>query len=337
MKLPHLPRLAGWRRMNKAHLFARPPAWISIPVGMFAAFAALGLRLALAPFVGNGDLLISLFPVLLIVGLVLDIVGSVACLIVAILGEWYLFMGEPLSFRLADHEAGVLIGSSIAGALVILICSTLRTAARALQRSAAQERVLMREMEHRLKNTLTLIGSLSRRTYTEGRPLNEAQADFQGRLAALAHAHEAMLGDSAEICSLRALVVRTLEPFGYAEDDARFAIEGRDLRLIGKAATTLALALHELATNAAKYGALSVPRGRVEIAWKIDDQPRPHFVFRWREYSGPAVTAPTRRGFGSELIERNVAGQLQGRSQIDFAAEGVRAEITAPARSIAAA
>jgi two-component sensor histidine kinase len=110
----------------------------------------------------------------------------------------------------------------------------------------------------------------------------------------------------------------------------RFEIDGPDVRLSPKSALALTLALHELATNAAKYGALSIPTGKVTIAWDVEQKAIPSLAFRWQEQYGPAVSQPSRKGFGSQLIERVLAFELGGQVHIAYPPEGVVCEIIAP-------
>jgi two-component sensor histidine kinase len=175
-----------------------------------------------------------------------------------------------------------------------------------------------------MRNTLTLVLALSRRTFAAGRPLDEARRDFEARVAALAGAHAALLDARGDGAELQDLAARTLAPFGYAAGGSRIALGGPAVKLTPDAATSLALALHELATNATKYGALSAPGGRVELRWRLEGRDRRSLRLRWRESGGPPVVPPTRRGLGSSLIEDN----LGGAARLEFPPEGVRAEIT---------
>jgi two-component sensor histidine kinase len=122
------------------------------------------------------------------------------------------------------------------------------------------------------------------------------------------------------------VVEMSLRPHGVT-DPARFTIEGPDFRLRPKSAVALSLALNELGTNASKYGALSVETGRVEVVWRIFGDT---FGLRWLEVGGPPVVTPTRRGFGSRLIERGLAAELRGRVKIEYRPEGAVCIIEAP-------
>lgn len=140
-------------------------------------------------------------------------------------------------------------------------------------------------------------------------------------------AHNLLTRENWESADLRDLVADAVQ--AYADKADRFTIEGPSVRLGPKTAVTIAMALHELATNAAKYGALAAERGHVSVAWSIVDGPEPRLAMRWQETGGPPVTRPTRRGFGSRMIERALAGELQGNVKLDFRQEGVVCEIDA--------
>jgi len=279
-------------------------------LGLLAAACSLLARLALVPVLGDEEPLLPLFPLILISALAGGAWSGGACLIAGLIGAWYLFMGRPYSFELAPHEFAGLVGALIAGAVVIALCVALRRLIAEARTAAEQERTVAREFAHRMRNTLTLVLALSRRTFTPDRPLAEARREFEARVAALAAAHAALLdarGDGAELGDLAA---RTLAPFDHAPGDARFVLAGPAVRLAPQIATALALALHELATNAVKYGALSTPAGRVELRWRLTGGGGREMHLSWRETGGPPVEKPRRRGLGSSLIERNLSQTL---------------------------
>jgi two-component sensor histidine kinase len=254
---------------------------------------------------------------------------GVACLVVDLFGAWYLFLGPPNSFVLAPYELGGLIGTSIVGLIILaMVAALFRLVARA-NAAAEHERIIAREFAHRMRNTLTLVQAIGRRTFTPTRPLEEARRDFEARLGALSDAHAALLEASGEAADLKGVLARILKPFGYAPGESRFHVEGPTVLLRPQAATAVALALHELATNAVKYGALSAPAGRVVVEWRLDGGSDDELHLSWRESGGPAVVPPPNRGFGSQLIERNLAEALGGSARLEFAPEGLRAEIAA--------
>ena len=187
-----------------------------------------------------------------------------------------------------------------------------------------QQRILNDEVSHRLKNTLAMVQAIATQTL-KAVPQREPVDAFVHRLAALGRAHEVLLRQNWSTAPMRTVVERALD---LHSAPARFAIAGPDLRLGPKAVLSLTLLLHELATNAAKYGALSRDSGAVALAWAVAPEGGGTLVMTWRESGGPAVAAPTRKGLGSRLIGLGLAGT--GESALDFRADGLRAEFRAP-------
>gem|GEM_PF-824080 len=192
------------------------------------------------------------------------------------------------------------------------------------KRWEAHQRLLIDELNHRVKNTLAVVQGLAQQTFRGGDPL-QARKAFEGRLAALSAAHNVLTRRSWSHAQLREILEGALAPFAQADD--RISLEGADLPLPPKVAVNLSLALHELATNAMKYGALSVPEGRVAVRWRNDDG---RLCLAWRESGGPAVRAPDTRGFGTRMIERGLASELGGTVAVDFRPDGLVCEIDAP-------
>ncbi len=182
--------------------------------------------------------------------------------------------------------------------------------------------LLIHELNHRVKNTLSLVQGLAMQSF---RDQPAAAADFIARLGALAAAHDLLTRDQWEGATLGALIGRATAALGG--DSGRIAISGPLLTVAPKAAVALVMALHELATNAVKYGALSVEGGCVAIGWEATAT---GFCLTWRERGGPPVAKPTRHGFGVRMIERALASDLGGTVSIDFAPAGLICTIDAP-------
>jgi two-component sensor histidine kinase len=189
-----------------------------------------------------------------------------------------------------------------------------------------QQRILLRELNHRMKNSFAAVRSIASQTLSHASDPAEFQRAFEGRLAALARASTLLVAGNWQVAELRALIEATLEPF-RTEDNLR--LRGSDVTLPSEMTLTLGLVLHELATNAAKYGAFSVPAGRVEIVWAVQAV-GPRLILDWSEHDGPPVQEPVRRGFGRALIERSVAYELDGSAELTFAPGGVRCHIEVP-------
>ena len=204
------------------------------------------------------------------------------------------------------------------------------------ERKAAEQRakLLIDELNHRVKNTLATVQSLASQTARAAPTPASFRESFEGRLVALSKAHDQLTMHHWESADLRELLSAGFAPYhGGAE---RVVMRGEDVVLRPRAALTLAMTFHELITNAAKYGALSAPGGGVEMRWQIveaDGMPTLHV--EWREQGGPPVAPPARRSFGTRLIESGVKAELGGRVEIAFASEGLRCDLDIPLASLA--
>jgi len=186
-------------------------------------------------------------------------------------------------------------------------------------------RLVINELNHRVKNTLAMVQAIALRTFRHAANLGQAQKEFAARLMALAQANDLLTGERWAGASLFSAIRQAVEP--HQHDAERCTIQGDDLNISPKTALALAMAMHELATNALKYGAWSNDHGLVAISWTVEGQ---RLLIEWRERNGPEVTAPTGRGFGSRLIERGLAGELGGKVLLHFDPEGIRCSIDAP-------
>jgi PAS domain S-box-containing protein len=196
------------------------------------------------------------------------------------------------------------------------------------KRAEEQRQLLMQELAHRVKNTLAMVQAISTQTMRSAASLEEAGTIFGERLTALARANDTLLQENWSSASIRVIVEGATQSHN---DHGRIHVGGPDIRLGPKAALALSLALHELCTNAAKYGALSVETGQVRITWHVAGEGEATlFRFRWQESGGPLVRAPERKGFGSRLIERSLAGSFGGQAGIRYEAAGVVWSIEAP-------
>ncbi len=198
------------------------------------------------------------------------------------------------------------------------------------KRAAEHQRLLINELNHRVKNTLATVQSISAQTLRNAATTEEARDAVETRLLALSRAHDILTRENWEGASLNEVVAQAVEPF-RTEGDNRLHVAGPDVRLPPRMALALAMALQELATNAVKYGALSNTKGAVHINWTVTNGAvAPRLCLRWAETDGPRVKAPQRRGFGSRLIERSLALDLDGKVEIEFAPQGVVCVVDAP-------
>lgn len=174
------------------------------------------------------------------------------------------------------------------------------------KRSEAHRELLINELSHRVKNTLATIQSIAGQTARTAESIDDFRASFNARLRALAASHELLVEFDHEVVPLTALVEGQVRP--YAADEGRLRIEGTDILLPGEVAHSLGLILHELSSNASKYGAHSAATGRVTVSWRTEPADgASRLVLNWIERDGPEVTQPTRRGFGTRLIERSLS------------------------------
>jgi PAS domain S-box-containing protein len=189
--------------------------------------------------------------------------------------------------------------------------------------------VLARELTHRVKNTLATVSAVVSQTLRDATSLDDAATTVSGRIASLGAAHELLVKDEIEGAAIGEIVQRVLAPF-MDRNGERFVVDGPTVRLTPEITLALSMALHELATNAAKYGALSGPQGRVEIRWSIEGQDgERRLAFRWAEHGGPPVTPPSRTGFGTRMIERVLRKHVRGGAAIHYLPDGVRFEVEA--------
>ncbi len=193
-----------------------------------------------------------------------------------------------------------------------------------LKLTEARQSLLMQELSHRMKNTLALVQAVAAQTLRNAASLDVAADSLSARLQALARAHDVLLEGAFASASLVALVETTVALHGDGEP-GRFRVSGPDVTLSPHQAMTLALMLHELGTNATKYGALSTPEGHVVVSWVVaEDESGDGSVlrFRWQEVGGPPVSPPMRTGFGTRLIARSLAHSFGGIARLDYPVTG---------------
>jgi PAS domain S-box-containing protein len=192
-----------------------------------------------------------------------------------------------------------------------------------------QQRILVRELTHRSKNLLSVVQAIVRQTARHAGGVEEFTTQLDSRIEALSQAHDLLIEQNWRGAALEDLVAGQLYPFVESQIE-RVAMSGPSLFLHAQATQHLALALHELATNACKHGALSVPSGTVRIDWnfEIGDGGRKKFSLRWAEQGGPAVRLPKRRGFGTLVLERLTRSGLGGCAELSYGPEGFRWDLS---------
>lgn len=246
-------------------------------------------------------------PVLLLTGLAWD----------EILADWW--------HRVYQTSALMLLGLLAIGALAVFgsrHAAREEEVQRELADSREHERMLMAELNHRSRNLLALVQSLVRQS---ARTTDDKQAfedGLLGRLQSLAKSHELLSHEKWQAVDLRTLVERELKPYDEA---GRIRIEGAAVRIPARIAPTLGMAVHELATNCAKYGSLASPQGRLDVSWRLEGM---ELKLGWRESGGPPVSPPTRQGFGMILLEHSLVHSLEGSLDLDFRPEGLQVGMT---------
>ena len=194
------------------------------------------------------------------------------------------------------------------------------------EEAEAERELLIAELNHRVKNTLSVVQSIARQTFRESETTLNARKAFEGRLVALALAHNLLTRLNWEHVPLEQIARVILK---VTEDGSgRIRVSGPTVLLPPKEALAITMALHELCTNAMKYGALSNKVGRVDVEWSQTAGPR--LKLAWRESGGPSVSPPRRRGFGSRLLERSLASDLDGEVHLAFEPSGLVCMIDAP-------
>ncbi|HET6469265.1 MAG TPA: CheR family methyltransferase, partial [Geminicoccaceae bacterium] len=200
------------------------------------------------------------------------------------------------------------------------------------------QRMLVHELNHRVRNMLTVVGAIAKQTLEQAASPAAFAQSFLDRIQAMARAYALLSREQWSDVRLDELLRAELEHH-LVGNDRRFALQGPPVLLKPKAAVALGMVLHELSTNAIKHGALSVPTGRVEVAWQVADRaagpgggrnPGPRLILDWHETGGPGVAAPARKGFGSKLIEHGLAFELQGSARLEFRPDGVQAVLEVP-------
>jgi len=226
-------------------------------------------------------------------------------------GENRYYLARLLPYRIANGQ--------IDGVLLTFVDVT------SLIEAEEQQKVLAAELSHRVKNTLAVVSSIAERTLSDG----ETKENLIGRFHALGHTHDVLSESGWTEAGLQELISAELSP--HATGDGVLQISGPQVMLKPQAALFIALAVHELSTNAAKYGSLSVPEGRIAVSWIITGDRTPRLEISWQEEGGPKVDGFGMPGFGTELIERGIRFELQGEAKLETVNGGLHCRIVIPA------
>jgi two-component sensor histidine kinase len=201
-----------------------------------------------------------------------------------------------------------------------VIGNALSSAATSIMERNNEQDVLIKELNHRVKNTLATVQSIASQTLKNATSLDEARTSFSERLFALAKAHDILTKEKWTGASLQDLIVALAYPF----DVKRFNLSGSDIRLPANLSVSISMALGELMTNAIKHGALSDTQGRVDLSWSLEEQGEARLLrLMWREVGGPAIQEPVRRGLGFKILTRAIESQSGGKVTFEFEASGL--------------
>jgi two-component sensor histidine kinase len=234
---------------------------------------------------------------------------------------WTVVAGVAENSLIAPLWRNIAITSLIGGILLLTGLTFAVRMATTIARGEMLHNLLIEELNHRVKNTLALMQAIAVQTFRSAS--RDERTKFEGRLSALAEAHNLLSQEKWAGSELRDVIARAVQPFLLSSPD-RIRMSGPTVPLSPRLAVVLSMIVHEIATNAAKYGALSTEAGRVTLDWEVITQaPKPRLRLIWTEIGGPPVTAPVRRGFGSRLIERSARDQLGGEATVDFLPRGV--------------
>ena len=288
---------------------ARQPrgAIARIALGLTLAAVALGIRLALAPLIGMGAPFGAFILAVLVATVFGGVIAGVTC-VALLAGGGVLMLAPAAEAAVAVRRAVFAVSFFIASSSFVIWIITLLRAALLREVAAREgERLLKLELHHRVKNTLAVVQSLAEQTFRDAADNEAARRQFTDRLVALAGAHDLLVDAGWQAVTLDALAAQALAPFRPV--DGRLVVEGEPIEISPEVAVALTLCLHELATNASKYGALA-DGGRVRLAWAVDAAgARRRLELEWRESGGPRPEPAGRQGFGTRLLTRALASQ----------------------------
>lgn len=187
-----------------------------------------------------------------------------------------------------------------------------------------ENRLLMRELDHRVKNSLATVQAITRMSLVDTKTIQDAKDELLGRLRAMSDAQNLLVDRNWHGSTVDAVLATALSPFGFTPSpDGRIQLDGPLVKVTAKQMQALSMAVHELATNAAKYGALSNDHGTVHVNWTLDRANSSHFRLVWRESGGPEVRAPERKGFGTVMLTRILAQEINGEISLEYNSDGL--------------
>ncbi|HEX7887537.1 MAG TPA: sensor histidine kinase [Phenylobacterium sp.] len=289
------------------------------------AFACVGgaslVRFLIGFWIPAGIPYVTFFPILLLATLLGGLRSGVVTLLTSMVAGAVFFVEPWTRWPLPSPTWTGMVAFLVSGGLIVWLSHLVTTAFRAVEEARQQERLLVLELQHRVKNTLSIVQALAAQTFTSNGGDARSKGVFVDRLVALGRAHNVLSETAWRDVTMQTLVAQAMEPFAGAGSD-RISMQGEDMLLRSGLIVDLALCLHELATNATKHGALSMAQGAVDIRWRrVSDQ---RVELAWRETGGPPVSPPTRRGFGSRLLKQGLSRGARPSVSTDYAPDGLR-------------
>lgn len=278
------------------------------------------VRLALGGVLGLDNPFITFFPAVILASLFGGGRGGAICLLGSLAYVWVFLLEPANQFVRTPRQFVLMTITMVFGFTIVLVMSALRSILRENARLRAHERLLGEELRHRIKNNLTIVHTIAIQTLKSSSGDKDFERRFTDRIKALGRSHDRLAGADAATAPIAEIVAGALEPFEEA-GSGRIQVSGEDTMLASGPALALGLCLHELATNAAKYGALSADSGKVSITWRAEGDEMVQFV--WVESGGPVVSPPARTGFGLKLLETSMAAYCRQPASLDHKPEGV--------------
>ncbi len=336
-------------------IVAERPSWLrwTASIGLF--LLAFVLRYELGPNLPPGFPYLTFFPAVILTTFIGGLWPAITNAVLGGLASWYFFIQPAYSFELNSGAAlalafylfivsvdiGIIHSINLTAKRVQKHRVDLETLTRSLQdanaeleKNRAHQTVLSHELGHRMKNQLSMVQAIANQTLRSASDLATAKSVLSERIAVLANAHNLLLTESSNQTTILGIVEATLAVHDN-KLSSRFDVSGHDLSIAPRPALSIALILHELSTNAAKYGALSTEAGRVSISWDVqygDDHA--NFVMVWEESGGPPVLAPNRVGSGTRLISAGLSGTISSSVDFQYRPEGLLCQIQSDLKSM---
>ena len=319
---PSTDRKESQRRLIDAvarFLASTPRAWFfSLALALGVVALATLMRVGLHGVLGARAVFAAYYLAVTLAAVLGGYRAGVLALALSAVAGWYFFAERQRAFApMSSADTTVFLIFLVSTGVNGLIAASLRQVILQLRDRDLELSLIADELRHRVKNVLSLVLSVSRRAARNASDVPAFQAAFEARVKALANAHDILARSGWAGAGLRELIGAHLNPF-VSPEGPRLLLEGEDLTVDPDTAVTLSLMLHELTTNAVKYGSLSTSKGELKLSWRCERAPNT-LVFEWLERGGPRVEPPGRKGFGATLMARTLAPD----GRIDYEPDGV--------------